>query len=119
MLLPSGDQAGCRASLKISVTRRAAPPEAGNTQMLPCRSMASHLPSGEAVTAMDVPSSTVMETGLGTDASARRAAANVMTRMTQKMFNKPRAIGNVPCVAAQNQPVARDIFWQTTADLLV
>src|SRR5665213_237502 len=67
MVLPSGDQAGWRASLNRSVMRLAAPPEAGITQMLPCRSIASILPSGETDTAMEVPSSTVMLTGLAVD----------------------------------------------------
>src|ERR1700733_4217160 len=62
MVLPSGDQTGWRASLNTSVMRLAAPPVAGSTQMLPCRSMASILPSGETDTDMEVPSSTVTDT---------------------------------------------------------
>src|SRR5688500_6137543 len=60
MVLPSGDQAGCRASSKPSVRRRAVPPVAGSVQMLPWRSIASVRPSGDAATAMEVPSRTVI-----------------------------------------------------------
>src|SRR5688500_16104238 len=60
MLPPSGDQAGCRASLKASVMGFASPPVAGTTHNVPCRSNTSCLPSGEADTDIDVPSDTVM-----------------------------------------------------------
>ena len=45
--------------------RVAVPPDAGNVQMPPCKSMASVRPSGDAVTAMEVPSVTVTFTVRG------------------------------------------------------
>src|SRR5579872_6378165 len=103
MVLPSGDHTGWRASLKISVTRRAAPPEAGRTQMLPCRSMASHLPSGETATAMEVPSLTVMVTGLATANGPNAATKNAAAEMAQDFVTARRA-------ALQNPDFARDGF---------
>src|ERR1044071_8870355 len=76
MVLPSGDHTGWRASLNGSVMRVARPPVAGITQMLPCKSIASILPSGEAATAMEVPSSTVTVTGLETGSAALTAVTH-------------------------------------------
>src|SRR5712691_10371021 len=72
--LPSGDQVGCRASLKRSVIRVAAPPVAGSVQMLPCRSTASVRPSGETPTDIDVPSWTVTSIRAGPGAGTLLSA---------------------------------------------
>src|SRR5689334_15432376 len=104
MVLPSGDQTGWRASLKRSVTRRASPPVAGITQMLPCRSIASVLPSGETETDMEVPSSTVTVTSFGaTGPGAALAVTANSTRTSDnslRVMNVPLLTGGRPYAAA-------------------
>src|SRR5665213_575508 len=75
MRLLSGAHCGWRASLKISVTRLAVPPATGRTQMLPCKSIASILPSGETETCMEVPSWTMMVWCCGGPSWARAVPA--------------------------------------------
>src|SRR5215469_2735636 len=108
MLLPSGDQTGWRASLNRSVTRRAAPPEAGTTQMLPCKSMANHLPSGETATAMDVPSSTVIVICLGVAACAPVQLRRLRARTAPQRLDAARERKFILLVATQNTLSAGD-----------
>src|SRR5438067_8414682 len=77
IVLPSGDHVGCRASLKRSVIRFAAPPLDGSVQMLPCMSMASIRPSGETATDIEVPSCTVTLMN-GEEAGAAPCAATIV-----------------------------------------
>src|SRR6266571_6722374 len=63
--------------------RCAAPPVAGSVQMLPCRSMASVRPSGEAATDIEVPSLTM--TSMGPDGgTARKPPAAATTTPTAR-----------------------------------
>ena len=59
IFLPSGDQEGWRASIAMSVTALARPPAAGSVQIVPSRSIAIVLPSGDIDAAIDVPSCSV------------------------------------------------------------
>src|SRR5438132_1149925 len=110
MVLPSGDQTGWRASLNRSVMRLAGPPVTGSTQMLPCRSIASILPSGDTDTAMEVPSSTMMVTGLGAGAelptpAARHSAA--ASAISLAVTNAPLFREHLAGAAAQGEVPAR------------
>jgi hypothetical protein len=65
---------GWRASFTRSVIGRAEPPATGIVQSVPCRSNTSVLPSGDAATAIDVPSLTTTSRGeTGFDRSASSA----------------------------------------------
>ncbi len=55
--------------------RVAVPPDDGSVQMLPCRSMARVRPSGDTVTAIEVPSWTVTSISAGFGTGAAPSAA--------------------------------------------
>src|SRR5688500_20252337 len=107
MLRPSGDQRGWRASLKTSLMRVIAPPDAGIVQMLPCMSVAMVPPSGEIAIDIEVPSRTVtsmvlgaagFEAGFCVPAGARRGAcaANEVSPATPNTTNEISAARFMP-----------------------
>src|SRR3954469_24237907 len=59
MRRPSGDQAGCRTSRKMSLIGFASPPAAGSVHNVPSRSIANVRWSGDSAAAMEVPSCNV------------------------------------------------------------
>src|SRR4029077_19810592 len=99
--VPSGDHAGCRASLKTSVMRVAAPPDEGSVQMLPCRSMASVRPSGETATDIEVPSLTVTLSGAGAGAAPSALRKTTMRiRQLARDMRPPAVAAFYPSAAA-------------------